>query len=916
MFKNDIHVLGIGETWLDDSVNDTEIAVDGYRLIRNDRNRHGGGVMFFVSDNISYKQVNFPSSIESIWITVDINKKLHTIGDTYRPPRSNSDYFESMMDVIEQANSICDNLIILGDLNYDYKTSGNTVSCPVHQIENMFGMKQLVQSYTRETITSSTLIDVILSNVPDQHATTRVLPVSMSDHFPVITTLRSQQPLKAVHNTVQFRDYKHFVVSDFLNDLETCFQNDQNLYNTTNNETTNCPEKLWHQFKTAFQEISNKHAPTKTMRLKRRYCPWMNREIINLMYKRDNLHKKAVVSKCPDAWNNYTLCRNKVTSMIRQEKNKYFENELCNNVSSPRQFWKTINRLTGKSIHTNAPNEISAQEFNNYFSKIGHAVVNDNMNNYEDKPLVWKNPPCQHIFKFSRCNNSDVLSVIKSFGTDSSVDVIGFDSKLLYIACQFVAPIITNIINASLFCGKLPADWKFSRVTPVYKNKGSKDDKNNYRPISVIGHVAKIAEKVVQRQLLDYLLSRDLIVIDQSAYRPMHNTQTALHRVVDSWIDNINDGLLTGVCLLDIRKCFDTINHNLLKEKLSYYGVTGTEHSWFADYLDNRSQIVFHNQSVSEKSNVSIGVPQGSVLGPILFMLFVNDISQNCNVGVCNLYADDTIVYCDATTVSDVERKLQACVSQLNDWYVNNKLSVNTSKSEVMLISSKRRCFADHLDIVIDGINLKYVECANYLGMSIDNVLSWNEYVNKLCSNVASKLSGLRRLKGVVSSYVMRKVFVTAVQPCIDYAISVWGQTSDCNIKKIQRLQNYAARLVTNNFDYINCRSSDIIKALKWMDVKQRCMYFTITLMFKCIHGLAPIYLVNDIVMNCNINVRTTRSHAMNVYVPSASSEFAKRSFMYSGAVMWNALPSFLKDIRDLNNFKFKLKQYIFNFQF
>ena len=201
----------------------------------------------------------------------------------------------------------------------------------------------------------------------------------------------------------------------------------------------------------------------------------------------------------------------------------------------------------------------------------------------------------------------------------------------------------------------MPCDWKFSKVTPVYKGKGSKADMNNYRPISVICHVAKLVEKVVQRQLLHYLLSNDLISVDQSAYRPMHNTQTALHRVVDSWIDNVCDGLITGVCLLDIRKCFDTIDHDLLKQKLGYYGVKDIEYQWFSDYLNNRSQVVFHNKTLSNKNDMTIGVPQGSVLGPILFMLFVNDISQNSNVGTCNLYADDTIVYCQGDSVDDVK---------------------------------------------------------------------------------------------------------------------------------------------------------------------------------------------------------------------------------------------------------------------
>jgi hypothetical protein len=363
--------------------------------------------------------------------------------------------------------------------------------------------------------------------------------------------------------------------------------------------------------------------------------------------------------------------------------------------------------------------------------------------------------------------------------------------------------------------------------------------------------------------------------------------------------------------MLDIRKCFDTIDHTLLKQKLGYYGVKDKELQWFSDYLNDRSQVVCHNKVLSDVNNITIGVPQGSVLGPILFVLFINDISQNSDTGICNLYGDDVIIYCEGSTVQEVNDKLQNCVSHLKDWYDNNRLSINTKKSEVILVSSNRRNISDHLDITINGDNLKYVQCANYLGMKIDAHLTWNEYVDKLCSSVASKLHRLRRLKGIVSPLIMNKIYCTTIQPCIDYAISVWGQTSDFNIMKIQRLQSYAARLITNNFDYINCRSVNIIKDLNWMTVKQRCMYFTTVLMFKCIHGLAPFYLVNDIVMNFDVNGFNTRSHPMNVYIPNVSSQLAKRSFNYSGANFWNALPSFLKDICDINDFKTKVKHYI-----
>ena len=255
----------------------------------------------------------------------------------------------------------------------------------------------------------------------------------------------------------------------------------------------------------------------------------------------------------------------------------------------------------------------------------------------------------------------------------------------------------------SLFQGTVPSDWKYAKVTPIYKGKGEKDFEGNYRPISVIGHIAKIMEKQVQKQLLSYLILNDLITVDQSAYRPHHNTQTALHRVIDTWIDGICDGLITGVCFLDIQKCFDSIDHELLKSKLHHYGIQNNELLWFSDYLSNRSQVVSYGEKVSDINYLDIGVPQGSVLGPILFTVFINDITQNVANGVCNLYADDTVVFYQGHTCEEVNSALQECIINLSEWYKDNNLTLNAAKSEVMFISSQRKYIADSLCVYLDG---------------------------------------------------------------------------------------------------------------------------------------------------------------------------------------------------------------------
>ena len=895
------------ETWLDESFSNKHIEILNYDVIRRDRNRQGGGVCIYIKSDMKYTVLNgYGVDLESAWISIDIDAEKFVIGTIYRPPSAVKNYDDKIFDTLEKLTVTYDNVILLGDLNIDCLRRNMSNTCLIRGLEDLFGMRQLVEEATRETPTCASLIDVILTTVPNFHSGTKVLKISLSDHYCVQTTLKKQQKSSAKHKSVTFRNFKNFDKEKFLNDIITLVS----LANRCDGDLHNS----WQHFKRNFIEISNRHVPIVKRRMKDRMKPWITNEIVKLMYQRDHVKQKAVKLKCQTKWKEYRKLRNQITTQIRTERNRYCLQESNQCVNNPKKIWKFLNKVTANKNMIPPPNDMSADELNEYFCSVGESTANHYFDRCNDKPYPWKGPNfTSSKFSFTEVKVDIVLKLLKSLGETSSNDVLGFDGKLLCLSAEVIAPFITKLINMSLNTGTVIDDWKLSSVTPVFKGGNDRHEKSNYRPISVISHIAKILEKVVQRQIVQYLTDNELMCVDQSAYRKFHNTQTSLHRCNEDWVDNICDNLFTAVCFLDIRKCFDTIDHDILLDKLRRYGIIEVEASWFRSYLKDRSQYVKCNGSISNKSYVPIGVPQGSVLGPVLFSLLINDINSHVFPSAVNLYADDTLLYTTGNTCTEASDKLQTSITEICKWYEGNRLALNESKSKCMLLSSKHKSNNNSkLSVTINDIPIEQVNSVKYLGVTVDENLTWNNHISLLCRNLAFKVSQLSRIKRMVSTSMLMTVYNSIIQPTIDYAITVWGHTTAENLGKVQRIQNLAARIILNNFDYVNSRGIDLVKQLKWMNVSERFLYFERLLMYKCIYGMAPDYLANGIIMDIELRNVNTRSHDMNVYIPFPQIEFAKKSLFFSGAKNWNSLPDHFKEISSIEVFKRTMKRNIY----
>ena len=770
---------------------------------------------------------------------------------------------------------------------------------------------------TRVTPHSATLIDHIWSSDPEYIHQAEEVPAGISDHHLVLIVRRQTnvtQHQQRQHAQLSYRSFKNFDSDVFIHDLELCDWSD--IY------TTHDPETAWNKFVTNFNNIADKHAPLKEHRIKAQSTYWMNDEVLEAIRKRDYVHNKFLKTKKEQYHQHYRKMRNYVVNLIQRTKAQFFETTVEENRFNPKNMWKQL-KLALPSSKSKLPNQIRteheilenpkqiADEFNRFFSTVAQKLT-ENLPVYE-KEKYQRKVSDDTKFTIPPMNEQYVVKQIESMGNGKATGLDNISVRLLKIAKNAVSRHITHILNMSIQSGHVPSLMKAARVVPIHKS-GDVEDTNNYRPISVLPTVSKILERYIHGLLYDYLESLNLIAKSQSGFRHLHSTATALVKVYDQLLESIDAGKLIGVVFIDLKKAFDTVNHNILIDKLESYGIDGTELQWFKSYMSERTQKVDFVGTLSEKMSIDIGVPQGSILGPLLFILFVNDIQSVVEGSQIDLYADDTTIQSADKDINNIEKKLNKDLENINNWLVKNRLILNAKKTVCMLIGTHQRLSKLEkvkLNIKVGDSVLTQVSEAKLLGVHIDPHLSWQPHIHSLCSKVSKKLGLLRRLRKVMPHNTMKTIYNTLVLPLMDYADIIWGTAAQTHVNEVFKLQKRAARILMGASRYAH--TTPILRQLNWLTVQQRVKLHRAVLMYKATHKLAPKYISEKFIRISEINSKrnTRASHRGDFVVPKPRLEIFKKSLVYTGATEWNTLPTDIKDCQTVDSFKHHYIKYL-----
>ena len=761
------------------------------------------------------------------------------------------------------------------------------------EICHKYNLEQIQLEPTRVTQTTANVLDLFFTSNASLINSISVTP-GFGDHFAVLadSSLKPEVHKKPPRKIFQYGKAK---MAELKSDLDAFVNTSLGDFNSST------VEENWVSFKTELFDKMDKYIPSK-MSSTRRNVPWFNRDLHKMRRKQQRLYNSAKTSGNPRLWEKFREHRKNYNKALRQAENNHIRNLFSqeDNKDNNKAFYKYIKNLRRDNSGI-SPLKVDGKTISDPQGKAN--VLSDYFRSvFTDEPSSVPTMSEEKLPSITPLafNTNGILKLLDGLNASKASGPDNIPVRILKECAVQIAPFLQALFTQSLQTGELPVDWQTAFITPLFK-KGDRSQPSNHRPVSLTSVCCKIMEHCIFSHIMSHCENHTILTDVQHGFRRKRSCESQLIETVDDLAFNIDQGLQTDIVVLDFRKAFDTVPHLRLLSKLEQLGIDGPVHNWINTFLTSRIQKVVVDGAESQAEKVTSGVPQGTVLGPLLFLLYINDLPQSIRSQV-RLFADDCLIYHTVKTQAD-QNILQEDLHHLESWQQKWLMQFNPTKCTVIHMTSSRRK-PRTFDYFLCNQKLSTVDCNPYLGVEIARTLSWNNHINNIVKLANSVIvMGLVK-RNLYSALKETKIlaYQSIVRPTIEYAASIWDPFTTKNISKVEKIQRSAARFVHN--DYSHSSVTSMLENLEWTTLQTRRKAARLTILFKIRNGDLCVSAAEKRLTS----TKSTRIHQARYKHLSAKMDTFKNSYFPRTIVDWNALPPVVIEATTTNQFKERLK--------
>ena len=906
VFDNQLHVLGISESFLKPTIASRLVEIPGFKLFRVDRlSIDRGGVAIYVHESISVREVcRSPQSEiyvkrpEFLFLELSVGRSKLLCGTIYSVPHCG--HWSDVEEAILNCNNTYDATIIMGDFNINW-----LVSCSTRRIlfDSLIscGLERVPFDATHHPIDKSpSAIDYIC--ISDLSLVTKHKQVhcpAISRHDLIFVSLAFSVP-SIIPRIVTRRSYRSFSPERLQHDLAALDWQALVDSRDLDNKVATLTDAITSAYDT--------HAPFRTFTVKSERCPWITPPIRRLINERNKAWKRFKRVGGTNARSHFNSLRNRVQTDVRNAKFNFFKSKLSN-ASSSTDMWRTLSELGLSKRSQDTPTPFDADTLNSHF--VNAATPSANL---PCRPTAYIAP--DERFFFRHVEAADVIEATNS-ARSNAAGPDGIRLRQLKVCLPVILTLLLHIFDFSFQSGIFPTLWKRAVVRPLPKNNKA-TSLSDFRPISILCSISKILESLATMQIRRFIADRGILDVHQSGFRKGFSTHSALVKMVDDFRGAINSQRITLLVTIDFSRAFDVMDINVLIDKLRTYGFSDSSCRWIRSFLSGRTQtVVLPDGSKSTPLSRSTGVPQGSVLGPLLFSLFINDLPSALQFCKCHLYADDFVIYCSGSfkDINSIIERINLDLANVSRWASDNGLAVNASKTQAMWIGSRRYMTnvkaLNTPSVLLDSNIIHLSDSLKVLGITIDSSLTWRDQCNVTAKKSFAALARLRKNQGFLPSSMKLLLIKTLIFPYFDYCASLFlGLTEDLTIK-LKRCMNAAVRFATGTklFDHI---TPDYISN-QLLPLTQRREYLVLCFLASVLKSGNPPYLASRFKFMDPDRVGSKRGSSLDLKIEGFSKEYMRHSFYIGAAYLWNDLPHSLRQFYKTSSFKHRLYKFIFD---